>query len=73
MFKVLELLYVFGVLDEYAKFIRFFGFCMVELVVEFMMVKVFFLLLIFSCISEIFIIVVMISFGGSVWFYYEGE
>lgn len=67
MVRVFELFYLFGVLDEYFKLIKFLGLRMVELVVEFMMSKIFFLVFFFGCLSEILMIVVMISVGGMIW------
>lgn len=73
MSKALELLYSLGALDEYAKLTRPLGLRMAELAVEPMMAKTLLSAPSYGCLSEMLTISAMTSFGGSVWFYHDGE
>lgn len=71
--RALELLYLLGVVDDYAKLTRPLGVRMAELSVEPMMAKVLLSAPTTGCLSEILSIAAMTSLQGAVWFHHDGE
>jgi ATP-dependent RNA helicase DDX35 len=71
--RALELLYMLGALDDYAKLTRPLGSRMAELAVEPMMAKVLLSAASFGCLSEILSISAMTSLQGAVWFQQSDE
>lgn len=71
--RALELLFLLGALDSYAKLTKPLGTRMAEMAVEPMMAKTLLSAPTFGCLSEVLSIAAMTSLGGNIFFHHDGE